>query len=78
MLLLTQSGMPRSNAQYHEQRTVPSSVQFDADFIIEVILYALKHISSTPKIVNRLIPTLKPMRLQRDDKTDLFLARSLL
>ena len=27
-------------AQYHEQRTAPSSVQFDADFIIEVILYA--------------------------------------
>ena len=48
MLLLTQSGIPRSNAQYHEQRTAPSSVQFDADFIIEVILYALKDISSNP------------------------------
>ena len=38
----------RSNAQNHERRTAPSSVQFDADFIIEVVLYALKHISSNP------------------------------
>ena len=48
MLVLSQSEMPRSNAQYREQRTAPSSVQFDADFIIAVILYALKHISSNP------------------------------
>ena len=48
MLVLSQSGMPRSNAQYHEQRTAPSSVQFDADFIIEVILYAFEHVSATP------------------------------
>ena len=70
--------MPRSNAQYHEQRTAPSSVQFDADFIIEVNLFVLKHISSALLIMYQLIPKLKPMRLQRDDKTDLFLARAVL